>query len=179
MISASTPPAPNSASEVNRYISPIRLWSVVVIQPNTPGRSVQIRSRRSAARRPAGVPITAIGAGPRKYAGVSRALDAVCLALRARHRFARGNRRAHTCHQHARARRAPAATTIAAASDPPYLRGPALLEALQIGGEVVDVGAAQPELRHPVAGLDVLRVAQPEPQRLRLVGQRERGDGAA
>src|SRR4051812_49370538 len=56
---ASTPPAPKKTSDANRYSSPIRLWSVVVIQPNAPGRSVQPRSSRSAARRPAGVPRTA------------------------------------------------------------------------------------------------------------------------
>src|SRR3954468_5441796 len=52
---------------------------------------------------------------PRKYDGFSRAPAA-----------AAGTRRAHTCHQHARDRRAPAATTVAAASDPPYFRSPAL-----------------------------------------------------
>src|SRR4051794_24614632 len=52
-----------------------------------------------------------ISGRPRKYAGFSRAPAASA-----------GTRRAHTCHQHARARRAPADTTVAAASDPPYFR---------------------------------------------------------
>src|SRR4051812_42031380 len=52
-----------------------------------------------------------ISGRPRKSAGFSRAPAASA-----------GTRRAHTCHQHACARRAPADTTVAAASDPPYVR---------------------------------------------------------
>ena len=47
MTSASTPPARKKPSVAKRYIRPIRLWSVVVSQPSTPGRCAQIRSRRS------------------------------------------------------------------------------------------------------------------------------------
>src|SRR3954463_14951665 len=56
-----------------------------------------------------------ISGRPRKPAGFPRAPAASA-----------GTRRAHTCHQHACARRAPAATTVAAASDPPYFRSRAL-----------------------------------------------------
>ena len=45
--SASTPPATKNASVAKKYRSPIRLWSTVVSQPRTPGRSSQIRSSRS------------------------------------------------------------------------------------------------------------------------------------
>src|SRR3954451_4329585 len=58
------------------------------------------------------VAMSCISGRPRKYDGFSRAPAASA-----------GTRRAHTCHQHARARRAPADTTVAAASDPPYFRG--------------------------------------------------------
>src|SRR5207247_10833596 len=51
----------------------------------------------------------------RSYDGFSRAPAASA-----------GTRRAHTCHQHARARQAPAETAVAAASDPPYLHSRAL-----------------------------------------------------
>ena len=43
---------------------PIRLWSVVVSQPSTPGRCAQIRSSRSLARRGAGASTTVTAGSP-------------------------------------------------------------------------------------------------------------------
>src|SRR3954449_3358968 len=78
---------------------------------------------------------------PRDYGGFSRAPAAPA-----------GTRRAHTCHQHACARRAPAETPVAAASDPPYFRSRALTR--QVGELVL----ADLQL---VAVLELVRVDPP------------------
>src|SRR5581483_9315033 len=54
-----------------------------------------------------------------------------------------------------------------------------LLQALEVGGKRLDIGVAQIQVWHIVAGFDLLWVAQPALEVLRRIGQRIAGDALA